>query len=268
MGRWSCSGPAGRPSRCGLATRQEPPCAASTSTPIVSASAPAEEHDDHGGHAARPGRARCDGLEDPGAGLAAAPGHPPVDHDGRIAPPPVVAASRGSGTSTRSSPPPARSSTRPPIDAARSVTSVRAPAGSSTIAGVLGRLDGGPAGVVAVLDHLLDRVGHVAGRDLGQRLAVARHRRRSARRSRAPRARPSSRGAATTRSGVSAEVRRQRLVEDPEDRALHVHRQPPVAGPASRTPPGPWPAGRGRAPCAGAWARRPGRRAPSGGRRR
>ena len=86
------------------------------------------------------------GLEDPGAGLAAAPGHPPVDHDGRIAPPPVVAASRGSGT-THAQLAAAGQELDAPADRRGPVGHVLQGAGRQLDdRRVLGRLDGRPVG--------------------------------------------------------------------------------------------------------------------------
>ena len=219
----------------------------------------AEEHDDRGRQQDRagPGPATSPGSPGPASAAVAA------RRSRRAARPRVGrrAASRPGGARRRRP----RISTRAPMDAARSRVPARG-GGQHDDRGLLRGDDRGVAGVVAVLDHLLEGVRDVARRDVGQ---------------------ASSRVALGDVRGAQAGLQLVGPVQAQDDpvglpgrgtppaprrgsgrAALQVHRQAPVlaqrveldrdAGPPAALARGA-PQGRARAP---------GRRGPSAGRRR
>ena len=199
-----------------------PPCAASTRTPIRSASGPPKKTRIATRQQARPARAPATSRGCPGPAPRAS-GPPVMRHAG-------VRSGSARQRDDQADLAAAREDlhgrarwTRP----ARRCPAALA-AGSDDDRRRLGRGLGRIAGVVAILDHLLDRVRDVARwapRAAGPPVEPDRRARWADRRASSSSVQSRRR---RIRSGASGEVGGERLVQDPEDRALHVHRQAPV----------------------------------------
>ena len=198
-------------------------------------------------------------LQDPG------PGSPVPDRSVMPRRPP--ASTGGRGTTSRISPPPASTSTVAPTDAARSPMSRRTGAGRTTMAASTAAASAAARAswrswIICLMASGTSSVGH--GR---QRVTRRDPAARDGRTAGPPATSVQSRRSEDPLRG-EREVGGQRLVQDPEDRALEVHGQAPVLAQGLELHRDVRHAARARARRAGAWGPGPGRRAPSAGRRR
>ena len=248
---------------------RQPPVAASIASPIASrtsASVPPNTHEDQ--HREQRGQREDQPVLDEALARAGRPARRRSRLGG------LLGRAAGRRRAASSAPSAEQLGRRSPSVAARLWISRQVDGGSADDRLAPGGLERIARVGAAVLDHRRERRRQVLALVRGvlapgvRRRASDRPARRRATPSRAPRAGPTSRAAATTRSGLRAEVGRERLVEDPEQAALEVHRQPPVLAQRVELDRRRRPAGRARAPRAAGSARARGRRGPSAGRRR